>query len=91
MKLLTSLLPVIIPSDAAKLYYRLSIISQLESGPAVLGKQGIRDVGATFDTRDLDVGVRNAALDFCYTLYTCVGRCVLKLSSSLSLTCGMAQ
>lgn len=44
-----------------------------ESGPSVLGKQGIRDVGATFNTSNLDVGVRNAALDFCYTLYTCVG------------------
>jgi hypothetical protein len=47
-----------------------------ESGPSVLGKQGIKEISSIFNlhTRETDVGVRNAALDFCFTLYVCVGR-----------------
>lgn len=54
-----------------------------ESGPSVLGKQGIKDISSTFNTKDTDVGVRNAALDFCFTLFVCVGSDKSKLMKLL--------
>jgi hypothetical protein len=61
----------------------LSMPTTTESGPSVLGKQGIKEIGSIFNTKDTDVGVRNAALDFCFTLYVCVGRFPSALPSLL--------
>ena len=43
------------------------------SGSPSLGKVGIREISSTLNNKNTDVGVRNAALDFCFTLYKQIG------------------
>mmetsp|Transcript_14415 Transcript_14415/g.21637 ORF Transcript_14415/g.21637 Transcript_14415/m.21637 type:complete len:2162 (-) Transcript_14415:214-6699(-) len=54
-----------------------------ESGPVVLGRQGILQIGSIFNTRETDVALRNAALDFCFYLYLHVGSNKTKLMKLL--------
>ena len=53
------------------------------SGPSSLGKVGIREISSTLNNKDTDVGVRNAALDFCFTLYMTIGYDRKKLTKLL--------